>query len=424
MLIAVLNLLIAVVVSQYLGAAGKGQQSILITTIALVLLVCNIAGGASLVYLVPRHDNFKILLPSYAWSLLVCVVVFLFMGLFHDIPDGMLFHVCTLTLVSSLTAVNSTILLGHERIHIRNMIAVVQTAVLVLSLLFMFLVLQRRDIYAYIISLYVAFTVAFIMSALYVTAYIEKDDKKETNYRGVLKDMFKYGFLNQLSHITQLLSLRLSYYLLLLYSGEHSVGIYSNAVALTEAVWLVSKSIATVQYARIANTDNDEYARDLTLKLLKPSLLVGVFLLLPLALLPGSFYTLLFGSEFAEVNRLVAVLAPGVLLYNISLITGHYFSGKGRYHVNTIASFAGLLVTLAGGWLLIPVWGMYGAALTAVLSFACTSLYVLYVFRREAAFPLSALLPRTEDIKIYVTMIRDVLKSPKPHNHEQTPKTP
>jgi len=46
---AIISLLIAVVISQYLGAGGKGEQGIIITTIALILIFANIVGGASLV---------------------------------------------------------------------------------------------------------------------------------------------------------------------------------------------------------------------------------------------------------------------------------------------------------------------------------------------------------------------------------------
>lgn len=399
--IAILNLLIAIVVSQYLGAAGKGQQSILITTIAFVLLVCNILGGASLVYLVPRYDNFKIIAPSYLWTAIVCVVLYFMMGIFQDVPPVYAFHVCLLTLISSFTAVNTMILLGHEKIHAKNLIAVVQTLVLILSLLFMFIVLDKKSIESYIISLYIAFTVVFIISCLYIFKFINVGYGKQSSFSKVLKDMFHYGFLNQLSHITQLLSFRLSYYILLLYLGKDSVGIYSNAVALVESVWLISKSIATVQYARIANSDNDIYSQILTQKLLRSALFVSFFILLPMALLPSVFYKILFGQEFGSVNRIIMILAPGVFIYNFSLIIGHYFSGKGRYHINTVASAIGLVVTVGLCWLLIPLLGIYGAAIAAVFSFITTAGYVFYIFKKETSFSLKSFFPCKDDINEY-----------------------
>ena len=46
---AFINLLIAVVLSQYLGPDGKGNQNIIITTISIILIFANLVGGATLV---------------------------------------------------------------------------------------------------------------------------------------------------------------------------------------------------------------------------------------------------------------------------------------------------------------------------------------------------------------------------------------
>ena len=400
-IVAVLNLLIAVIISQWLGAAGKGEQSIIITTVAFILLVCNIMGGASLVYLVPRTDNFKIIIPAYVWSLVVCFVVYFLSENLSQLSSFYNFHICLLTFISSLTAVNSMILLGHQKIEAKNLVAVLQTAVLIISLLILFLFFHQKNITSYIIALYVSFTSAFILSCFLIFKFLNKNKEVNTPLKKVLWEMLRFGFLNQLSHITQLLSFRLSYYILLLFLGKDSVGVYSNAVSLVEAVWLISKSIATVQYARIANSDDDMYARQLTQKLLKSALFMSFLILIPMMLIPSSFYTFVFGKDFTHVNILIIILAPGVFFYNFSLIIGHYFSGKARYHINTMASASGLLVTVVLCLLLIPLLNVYGAAVAAVCSFITTSAVVFYVFHKETRLTLDSFFPHLKDINEY-----------------------
>ncbi len=51
---AILNLLIAVVISRFLGPEGKGEQGLIIATIAYVLVFANLMGGGAIVYLTPR----------------------------------------------------------------------------------------------------------------------------------------------------------------------------------------------------------------------------------------------------------------------------------------------------------------------------------------------------------------------------------
>ena len=404
--IALLNLLIAVVISQYLGAAGKGVQSIFITNIALLLVVCNIAGGASLVYLVPRYDNLKIIWPAYLWTLLICFVLYFILDSFKSIEGKYLFHICLLTSISSFTAINSTILLGHEQIRKRNFIAVVQTFLVVSTLLFLFSAAGKRNFDSYLIALYVGYFISFFISFTFIFPLIRSRVLHEGSYKYIIKEMFRYGFLNQLGHIFQLLSFRLSYYVLLLFLGQEEVGIYSNGVSLVESVWLISRSIAAVQYARIANSTDTVYSQLLTVRLLKSAMLMSLIILAIMSVLPPVFFTSLFGEEFGRVNQVILLLAPGILFHNISLLLGHYFSGRAQYHINTFAAFLGLIITGSLCYLLIPSWGIYGAAIATDISLISMSMLVLFIFKRASGLPFRVFLPGRDDLREYIRLFR------------------
>jgi O-antigen/teichoic acid export membrane protein len=204
------------------------------------------------------------------------------------------------------------------------------------------------------------------------------------DYFKVIRELFRLGYMNQLAHITQMMSFRLSYYFLEMYHGEASVGIYSNGIQIMESIWLISKSISLVQYARIANTEDNSYSQLLSVRLLKASFIISLICIVPLVLLPESFYLWLFGEGFIGVRKVIWILAPGVLVYNISLILGHYFSGIGKYYVNTIASSAGLVISLILFVLLIPAYVETGAGIAASISYLVTSLVVLIFFVRES----------------------------------------
>src|SRR5579872_4768844 len=73
---SVINLLIVIIISRNMGADGKGQASLIITSIAMVMMLCNIMGGATLVYLVPRYNFFQLFALSYLWTLLICSLAF------------------------------------------------------------------------------------------------------------------------------------------------------------------------------------------------------------------------------------------------------------------------------------------------------------------------------------------------------------
>ncbi len=138
---AVINFLIAIVVSQHLGPDGKGEQGIIIATIAFILVFSNLVGGATLVYLVPRYKFSLLLLPSYFWSVIIGLVAFIFLYFTGFVETKFIIHICILSILNSFTNIHSTLLIGKEKIKASNLISLVQPLIVIISLLVHFLVL-------------------------------------------------------------------------------------------------------------------------------------------------------------------------------------------------------------------------------------------------------------------------------------------
>jgi O-antigen/teichoic acid export membrane protein len=178
-----------------------------------------------------------------------------------------------------------------------------------------------------------------------------------------------------------------------------------------EAVWMISGSIALVQYSKIANSTDRGYSQQLTARLTRYGLWASLIVIVPLVLLPSQFWVFIFGQGFSEVNQVMWWLAPGVMVFNYALVTGHYFSGTGKYHVNALASASGLLVTVGLALWLIPRYSFKGAALTASISYLITSGVVLLWFIKESGIPLRKLVPLLSDLKEMTQMFRESLAS-------------
>ena len=406
---AVVNLLIAVALSQYLGPVGKGQQGLIITTVAMILVFSNLVGGATLVYLVPRYPYSKLIIPSYIWTVIISALSLPVLMLIRVIPAEFIVHVCILSAINSFASINMTLLIGKEKINAANLIAVLQPLLIIACLIICFTLLGMKDIHAYIIALYTAFVISWLVGTISVLRVFGKLDLGLKENMVVVYDMFRLGFMNQLAHITQFLSFRLSYYFLDIYHGEASVGIYSNGVSIVESIWLVGKSISLVQYARIANTKDDDYSQSLSIHLLKGSFLVSLMAIIILLLLPVEFYIYIFGLGFEDIKTAITALAPGVLVYNISIILGHYFSGRGKYYINTISSSIGLIISIICYFLLIPYYDIVGAGLATSISYLGTSIAILIFFHTESKKPVSSLLITGNDLSMYFTETRKFL---------------
>ncbi len=273
----------------------------------------------------------------------------------------------------------------------------------VIGIIVLFFGFNLATLYAYIYSLYFANSVAVIVSLGYVIRYLGRIKICSfKDYSEVFVNLIKFGFLNQMAHITQMMSFRLSYYVLEAYHGVTAVGVYSNGIQLAESIWLISKSIAVVQYARIANTADQKYAASLTVKLIKISLVISFFFLLPLLILPASVYAFVFGSDFYAVKTIILALSPGVVFYNVSLITGHYFSGIGKYWVNAMVSSIGLIFSVIFYYSLIPSYGYMGASYATSLSYCFTSILIFILFLYKSNTRLSEMLISGKEDYVFI----------------------
>lgn len=407
-IIALLNLAIVILLSRFSGADGKGQASIIITNIAFLLLFCNMIGGASLVYLVPRYNTFILFLLSNIWSLIVCAMGYLVFALFSTVPPKMQIHVILLSIINSFLSTNSTILLGKEKVMSTNYILLLQAF---LNFIVLFIIIKKvayLSIDAYVYSVYLAMGACLLLSTILILPYLKKASFE--NIKAPFYELVKKGFVNQIGHIMKFTSFRVSYYAIVYYSGNGTLGVYSNGVALVESILLISNSFCAILYPRVANSIDKTYNQQLTLQMTKASIIICIAAIIPLISLPSEFWVWLFGNEFKGVREVIVLLSPGILLYNIALIIGHYFSGIGKYNINTLSSLLGLLSTVLLSAFVLPTYGIKEAAIISSISYFITTLFVVIAFTTELKIKIKTLIPTLTDMKWIIKQLKLSLK--------------
>ena len=390
-------MIIVLVNARCLGAARVGTISLAVLSITIIQLVTNFAGGASIVYLMPRTRVIMLLVPSYLWSCITSPALALVLGSFKMIPTGMFTDVILLSLLLSFGTSNLMVLMGEERIRAYNFINLLQVAALLISLLVFLFLFRIREVNSYIWSLYISYSLLFVISLFLIRKRFR--DPASPFSTEILKEIFRYGFPLQLGNIFQFFNYRLSYYLIEFFLGRAALGVYTTGVQLSESIWMISKSIHMVQYSRIANERDDRYAARLTLNLLKISLVFTVLSLVVLYAVIVIFFSFIFKPEFAQVKIIMFILSAGILTFSVSIILSPFFAGTGRPAINTRTNAAGLAFTLLTSLWFIPRLGLPGAALSASISYTAATVYQLMVFIKVSGFKGTDFLIRSSEIK-------------------------
>ena len=402
---ALLNLVLAILFSQVLGPEGKGEQSLLLTTVAIVIILDGLVGGPSLVYLSSRLSWKRLIIAAYVWCVLVSGLTFLVLvSVFHFSAQSAL-NIVILSALSSFTSVNASLLLGKEKLKAYNAIQLIVPILTLLVVLIQYYILQSIF---YELALFTAYMGSLLLSILLLDLHWSKQEDA-SKWSIIWQQLFQFGFMNQLAHVLQLLSFRITYYLLAAQGAHAGVGLMSNASSITESIWLVASSISLWQYAVISNSSDVQYNQQITEKLARFGMLVSLLVLIVFLLFPTEFYSFVFGKSFGGIRLLMYTLAPGVWVFTYALIVGHYFSGIGKYSVNALASGVGLVVCYFSSLFLIPLYAETGAGLAMSISYISTSIVVAYFFFK-AGGKLS-IFPNFTEIKVlFARLFRVVIK--------------
>lgn len=163
-------------------------------------------------------------------------------------------------------------------------------------------------------------------------------------------------------------------------AGSDQTGYYKAALVLAEFVWFVPAVLQTLLLQTSSEISTKNQPRHLTLIAswtTRFSLLLTLLLVLGLAALADVFIPLYLGQEFSRTTIPLLLLLPGTLGFALARPILAIGQGMGSLYplikATSIAAFLNLILNL----LLIPQYGMYGAAVATSIGYG--SMLLLHI---------------------------------------------
>jgi O-antigen/teichoic acid export membrane protein len=395
--------------TRFLGSEIRGEISLIQIAINMIHLVSDIIGGPSLVYMVPRAKLRTVLALGWSWAVFSSLATWGILLWTDAIPAGYTVPVLISAFLLSMNSINMNILMGQQRLKEYNLLLYLQGALMLGTMAASIFIVGHEASVPYLDATYVAYGGCFLLGLYFVLKQEHIPTQRDS--RPVLQAMFITGLFTQLATLAFQLSIRFNYYSLDKHIGDNrsSVGIYSTAVSLGEAILLFAASVAAVLAARISNEPKTDLSRKRTLQLSKLSFGITVPAVLAFALMPPQFYAWLLGDSFATVHDSFISITPGILLVSFGTVFGHYFSGSGKPHMNFMSGTFALILTLLTANYLISAHGILGAGWSASIAYGGLSLFIFAMFMlvgRNAKAEWKELLPRRSDVTALLGVFR------------------
>ncbi|HEX6751244.1 MAG TPA: oligosaccharide flippase family protein [Longimicrobium sp.] len=202
--------------------------------------------------------------------------------------------------------------------------------------------------------------------------------------RGVLREQLAYGARTIPGTLARALNLRAGLYLIALYLSPTDVGVYGVLLAVAELFLYLPNALGQVVLARAASRSHSAADQQLAY-----GIVAGVAAIAALVALFAGRWLLgtVFGPAYAAGAPALAALLLAAGVHAIGLLRLHDLMGRGDPFAGTVGQLAVLGVSLGGGWLLIPRYGLMGAAATALLVYLGFTLVLLLRRPRHLAAP-------------------------------------
>lgn len=179
-----------------------------------------------------------------------------------------------------------------------------------------------------------------------------------------------YGWKAHISVILAFLNYRLDMLLVGSLLGSAAVGLYGVAVCVAEGVWLVSQAFSTVVFPKSAELKNNEALRtQLTSIISRWVLLVSAMGAIVLACACSWLLPLVFGEAFSRSVAAFRFLLPGIVIGSMSRVLSNDLAARGYPQINMYIGFVALVTNVVGNCLLIPAFGIEGAAIATSISY-------------------------------------------------------
>jgi O-antigen/teichoic acid export membrane protein len=227
--------------------------------------------------------------------------------------------------------------------------------------------------------------------------------------KNALKDSLAFGVQVHLGSVLQLLNYRLDLLIVNYLLGVISVGYYVVAASLAELIWYFPDACGFVLFPKTASSD-PKAATQFTPKVVRVSVFLTAIAAFGLFLVSRWLIATLYKPEFLPAVHPLWALLPGTVCLSLSKVIFSDLGGRGMPYYGTIASLVSLCVTIGLDLVLIPRWGILGAAIASSLSYLTNAFVALAVYSRLTGnTPIEVLFVQRSDLDTGLKVGHDIV---------------
>ena len=197
------------------------------------------------------------------------------------------------------------------------------------------------------------------------------------------RGMLGFGGKSYVQTLAATLHLRIDQYICAFFLAPAEVGLYAIAVNVATLLLKIPEATGTVMFPRLAGSE-ERAAHAATTRVCRYTLFILLVGVIGFAIAGPILIPLVYGADYRGAVRPLLILLPGVLLMALYQLLTRNFTSRGKQQVNILAAVVALTLNVGLNIVLIPRFGIAGAALANGLSYGTAALTLLIAFVRDS----------------------------------------
>jgi O-antigen/teichoic acid export membrane protein len=410
----VISVVSSVITARALGPDGKGLYTLAILIPMLSVTFGRMGIGHAANYMAPKIPRTTLIpnvaILSAALGLITVIIALPATYLLKDIffkelnQKTIFFIVLAIPLYMLYSHLTSLVQALYE-IRFYNFIVLIQSLTNLFLLVVLVIIANLNLIGAIIASISATALVVLLLSVFILKKIRIK--QAHLNLR-IIKGLCKFGLKTHIGNVFKDLSYRVDILIISYFLPASSVGFYVAAVNIAEIIWKIPDSIGAVLLPRVAKIGADS-AKELTPAVSRIVFVMVSFIAIFLALFSRKIVVLLFGFEFQPSNVALLILLPGMISLTVWKIIAIDLIAEGYPARYSLTAGVSLIATIILDLLLIPKYGVGGAAFAATAAYISATVAIICIYTRFTHLSFFKLfVPSITDLSIYRSMLKSL----------------
>ncbi len=301
-----------------------------------------------------------------------------------------------------------TIMQAFEKIKIHSFFSdfLINLIKLILILFFIFIGLKTNAVvFSYFFGIICLLLISYFYSRKKISEIFEKTKLKKKIKEEVRKNLFSYSVPLLFLSILSSLFLYIDSFVIGYFLDAVQVGIYNAAIPITEFLSLFPCLFMRLFFPMITRKFSQKdipFIKNLSIQIEKWILMVNLPIFALMFLFSGAFINILFGPQYIAAETALRFLSVGLFFfYSIALVSNNLLSMLGKSKIILIDTIVTSVVNLILCLILVPIYGINGAAFATMIMYIVLSL--VFFIQSRHYFSGMSLVPKF--LRIFLSIL-------------------